>query len=102
MMAIYVRRAYFYANKIRKVYIEIPQEDCESGDEDRVARFNFSFYGTRDAAQHWTAEYSSFLTSIGFVIGAASTCSFWRKDRELYLSVHGDDSASAGPEESLA
>ena len=59
-------------------------------------------YGTRDAAQNWTAEYSSFLTSIGFVIGAASTCSFWHKDRELYLSVHGDDFTIAGPEESLA
>ena len=76
MMAIDVRRLYFYAKAMRPVYIEIPKEDLESGDEDRVARLNFSFYGTRDAAQNWTAEYSSFLTSIGFVIGAASTCSF--------------------------
>ena len=48
-----------------------------------------------------TAEYYSFLASIGFVICAASTCSFWHKERELHLSVHGDDFTIAGPEESL-
>ena len=34
MMAIEVRRAYFYAKTIRPVYIEIPKEDWEPGDED--------------------------------------------------------------------
>ena len=79
MMSIDVRRAYFYAKTIRPVYIEIPKEDLEPGDEDRVARLNFNFYGTRDAAQTRTVEYSSFLTSVGFAIGAASACSFWHK-----------------------
>ena len=51
MMSIDVRRAYFYAKTICPVYIEIPKEDWEPGDEDRVARHNFSLYGTRDAAQ---------------------------------------------------
>ena len=101
MMSIDVRRAYFYARTIRPVYVEIPKEDWEPGDEDRVAQLHFSFYGTRDAAQNWIAEYTSYLVSIGFRPGAASTCSFWHKGRELYLSVHGDDFTITGPEDSL-
>ena len=97
MMSIDVRRAYFYAKSIRPAYIEIPKEDWEPGDEDRIARLNFTLYGTRDAAQNWTAEYTGFLMSIGFATGVASTCSFWRKDRELYISVHGHDFAITGP-----
>ena len=46
MMAIDVRRAYFFAKTIRRVYIEIPKEEWEPGDEDRVTRLNFSLYGT--------------------------------------------------------
>ena len=76
MMSIDVRRADFYAKTIRPVYIEIPKEDWEPGDEDRIARLSFRFYGTRDAAQNWTAEYTGFLTSIGFTPDVASTCSF--------------------------
>ena len=52
MMSIDVRRAYFYAKTIRPVYIEIPKEDWELGNESRIARLNFSVYGTRDAAQN--------------------------------------------------
>ena len=76
MMSIDVRRAYFYAKTIRPVYIEIPKEDWEPGDEERIARLNFSLYGTRGAAQNWIAECISFLTSIGFATDVASTCSF--------------------------
>ena len=65
--------------------------------EDMVARLNLSFHGTRDAAQNWTAMDTGYLTSFGFVTGAASPCSFLRKDRELYVSVHGDDFTVTGP-----
>ena len=54
MMALDVRRAYFYAKAVRPVYIEIPAEDLGEGDQDNVARLNLSFYGIRDAAQNWT------------------------------------------------
>ena len=56
--------------------MEIPKEDWEPGDEGLIARLNFSIYGTRDAAQSRTAEYTNYLTSIGFATGAASPCSF--------------------------
>ena len=86
----------------RRQSAEIPKEDWEPGDEDRLARLNFSVYGARDTAKNWTAEYTGFLTSIGFATGVASTCSFWHKERELHLSVHGDDFTITGPEKELA
>ena len=37
-----VSRAYFYAPTTRPIYIIIPDEDWEPGDEGRVAKLNFS------------------------------------------------------------
>ena len=54
MMTIDARRACFYAPAQREVYIEIPMEDRESGDEGMVGKLNLSLYGTRDAALNWT------------------------------------------------
>ena len=52
IMANDVSRAYFYAPTTRAIYIAIPQEDWETGDELRVAKLNLSLYGTRDAAMN--------------------------------------------------
>ena len=53
-----VSRAYFYARAIRPVYVKLPAEDQEAGDEDRCGRLLMSMYGTRDAAQNWASECS--------------------------------------------
>ena len=47
-----VKRAYFYAPTTRPIYIRIPDEDWEEGDEERVGKLNLSLYGTRDAAMN--------------------------------------------------
>jgi len=54
-------------------------------------------YGTRAAADGWQQEYSGFLRSIGFVQGSACPCLFVLSERQLVLSVHGDDFTTAGP-----
>ena len=54
-MSIDVRGAYFYAKKIRPVYIESPKEDWGPDDEDMIAKLDCSIYGTRDSAQNWAA-----------------------------------------------
>ena len=101
ILSVDVRRAYFYAKVSRSVYIEIPAEDWQPGDEGKVARLNLSLYGTRDAAQNWAAEYTSYLQSLGFLAGKGTPCNFRHTTRELYLSVHGDDFTITGPEEDL-
>ena len=67
--AIEVKRAYFYAPARRPLFINIPKEDREEGDEKMVAKLNLSVDGTRDAAMNWTAFYAEFLISIGYAKG---------------------------------
>ena len=67
-----------------------------------VGRLNLSLYGTRDAAQNWTREYTEFLENIGFRSGLASPCNFFHKQKELFLTVHGDDFTITGRMEVLS
>ena len=97
MLRVDVRRAYFYAAAKRNIYNGIPFEDWEDGDENRVAQLDLSFYGTRDAIQNWTEEYTKTLRDMGFTVGIASPCNFVYPDKELYVSVHGDDFTIVGP-----
>ena len=46
-----VSRAYFYAPVTRPLFINIPVEDWEEGDEGLVGQLQISRYGTRYAAQ---------------------------------------------------
>ena len=86
-----VSRAYFYAPVTRPLCIEIPIEDRKEGDEDMVAQLQYSLYGTRDAAQNWAATYTKLLTKLGFRQGRASSCNFMHPQRDIKLTVHGDD-----------
>ena len=91
-----VKRAYFHAPAKRPVYIKIPVEDWEEGDEDRVGVLNLSLYGTRDAAMNWANKYTEVLTQIGFTVGTASPCNFHHENRNISVTVHGDDFTSTG------
>jgi hypothetical protein len=96
-----VKRAYFYAKARRPVYIEIPIEDYESGNEHMIGKLNLSLFGTRDAAQNWAREYFEHLMSLGFEAGKASPCNFKHKSKEIMMTVHGDDSTVVAPTEDL-
>ena len=100
-MAIDVSRAYFYAESIWPVFIELPKEDRTPADEGLVGRLNLSLYGTRDAAQNWAVEYTRTLRAAGFVVGKASPCNFQHSTRDLTVTVHGDDFTSSGSEQDL-
>ena len=77
-----VSRAYFYAKAIRPVFVKIPPEDMQQGDENKCARLLMSMYGTRDAAMNWSKEYTETLLTAGFVHGKASPCLFFQKANE--------------------
>ena len=47
MMSIDVKRSYFCAFARRQIYIEIPIEDWEPGDEHNVAKLNLSLWDAR-------------------------------------------------------
>ena len=67
-----------------------PSRTSSRGDEGKVARLNLSLYETRDAAQNWVKEYTTFLEECGFKTGLASPYNFEHVNRELKLTVHGD------------
>ena len=96
-----VSRAYFYAKSRRKIFVQLPDEDKEPEDEGMCGELLLSMYGTRDAAQNWEAEYSSFLISIGFEQGVASPCHFFHRDRGIQTVVHGDDFSSLAADHEL-
>ena len=96
-----VSRAYFYAPTTRPIYIAIPKEDWEPGDEGKVAKLNLSLYGTRDAARNWAEKFTSVMVKMGFVRGMASPCNFHHPGRNISTTVHGDDFTSTGREGEL-
>ena len=96
-----VKRAYFEAPTNREIYIHIPREDKQEGDEGMVGKLNLSLYGTRDAAQNWAKAYTDFLVSIGYMKGTASPCNFYHPIRDISTTVHGDDFTSTGSEAAL-
>ena len=96
-----VSRAYFYAPATRPIFIEIPAEDREPGDDGNVAQLNLSLYGTRDAAKNWAKKYTEVMLSLGFEVGQGSPCNFRHRQRRLSCTVHGDDFTSTGTEENL-
>ncbi len=96
-----IKRAYFHAPATRPVYIAIPDEDWEDGDEARVGKLNLSLYGTRDAAMNWALKFTQFMEGIGFETGKASPCNFYHHERQISCTVHGDDFSSTGRERDL-
>ncbi len=96
-----IKRAYFYAPVSRPMFITIPDEDWEEGDEQMVGQLNLSLYGTRDAAVNWAKTFTGNLEKIGFIVGSASPCNFYHAEKEISLTVHGDDFTSTGCEASL-
>ena len=68
-----ISRAFFQADAIREVYVELPLEDATPG---MCGKLRKSMYGTRDAAQNWGQTYTQFMCSVGFEKGQSSPCVF--------------------------
>ena len=96
-----VSRAYFYARAARAVYVKLPDEDVEEGDEGMCGMLNVSMYGTRDAVLNWATEYGDTLKAAGYKQGVANPCLFWNPDTDVSIMVHGDDFVAVGDPEEL-
>ena len=98
-----VSKAYFHAPATRPVYVELPDEALEPHERGGhiCGKLNYSLYGTRDAAQNWEAEYTRYLTKLGFKRGLSSPCIFYHAARDMTVVVHGDDFTTLGEESQL-
>ena len=61
-----VRRAYFYAEATRDLFIKLPEEDDMYGQGDLVGKLRLCLYGTRDAALNWQQTLSDHVVEAGF------------------------------------
>ena len=93
-----ISRAFFQADAIRDVYVELFAGDAEQG---MCAKLQKSMYATRDAAQNWGHAYTKFLCENGFEKGVSSPCVFWNAEREIRCVVHGDDFTVLGRRQEL-
>ena len=93
-----VRRAYFCARARRPIYVEIPAEVWEYGDDMRCAELVQSMYGTRDAARNWSEELRSTMIGMRADPGLATPCTFHlrRDGYDARIVIHGDDIVVAG------
>ena len=85
-----ISRAFFHAKVTRDVYVQLPKEDKQQGEEETCGKLRFSMYGTRDAAQNWHNEYTQQLVDVGFQQGLASPCIFYYPEKEIRSYVHGE------------
>ena len=97
-----VSRAYFYAKAVRPVYVKLPEEDIEAGDEGKCGRLRMSMYGTRDAALNCWLEYAATLRAAGYVQGSSNPCLFYNEALGVAVMVHGDDFVAVGPRQHLS
>jgi len=96
-----ITRAYFNAVKDEddETYVELPSEEPGAGVT--CARLLRHMYGTRGAADGWQEEYSTALVAMGFRQGMSSPCLFAHLERQVFISVHGDDFTSVGSKRQL-
>ncbi len=86
-------RAHFHAKARRRVYGELPKEDCE---EEMCGLMRNAMYGTRDAAQNWEVEHIEMMIEAGFTQGVYSPCVFYHKNSDTRPVAHGYDFAVLG------
>ena len=96
-----VSRAFFNAKVTREVYVQLPAEDVEPGEEGMVGRLNLCLYGTRDAAMNWQECVAEQLTKIGFSRGKAFPSLYYNAEMDIHTLVHGDDYVSVGDKAGL-
>mgnify|MGYP002176191375 FL=1 len=97
-----IKRAYFNAAidpADPPTFVQLPEEDKDHAT--MVARLLRHMYGTRMAADGWQEEYSTALIAIGFTQGDACPGFSRHAARGIVTSIHGDDSTSSGPADSL-
>ena len=88
-----VRRAYCHAPSRKRVFVELPPEHYQAGDEHMCGLLQYSFYGTRDAAQKWEEQLASTLSDLNLASRIACPC-VWpgcTRGEQTVATVHGDD-----------
>ena len=97
-----ISRAYFNAptDPDEPTYVQLPKEDPDH-DRGLCGLLLRHMYGTQKAAEGWQCECSNALVELGFVQGIASPCVFVHSERDVVVTVHGDDFTFCGLDSDL-
>ena len=85
-----VKSAFLYGKARRRIYIELPTRDPQSGG-DVVGMLDKSMYGTRDAPIIWQATVDKMLITLGFRCSVLQPGVYIHDCRQLRVMVHVDD-----------
>ena len=97
-----VARAYFNAvipDDDPPTFVQLPAEDPDH--PSMCAQLLRQMYGTRGAADGWQEAYSTILVSLRYTQGDGLPNIFFRAEKRIATSVHGDDFSPRGPKPSL-
>ena len=97
MGAFDISRAHFMPKCQRELYVELPEEDRQPGEEDHVGRLNRGMYGFRDASNAWMKGWQNLLAEGGYQVGLANPALFYNEAEFSRGAVHGDDFYVLGP-----
>ena len=86
-----MRRAHFYADADRVVYVRLPDDDPKAKQLGVCVKLRKTMCGSLDAAQLWEEHYAQVWETEGFSRGVASPCHFFHKGLQTHILVHGDD-----------
>ena len=74
MALVSVRRAYFQAPSRRRVFVELPPQGYQAGNEHMCGLLRHILRDTRDAARKWEEERAATLSKLKLTRGIACTC----------------------------
>ena len=96
-----VKRAHFYSEATREIYVELPIEGKIASAGDVVGRLRRSLYGTRDVPLNWELTIRKIMMKLGFAQGKSNPCIYYYQKRDLQTIVDGDDFTTAGSYENI-
>ena len=89
---------HLYSPARRRVFVELPPEDYQAGDEHMCGLLRYNLYCTRHAAQNWEEDLESKLRDLKLTRRTACPCVRQGsiKGEHVVSTVHGDDMTIGG------
>ena len=97
-----VRRAYFYTEEKRDIFVEMPDYVPAEFQATHAGNLRKALHGTRPAAASWGDELRKGLVSCNLTVDTVSRCCFQNELCCVAGTVHGDDIFVTGPRQEKA
>jgi hypothetical protein len=85
-----VKCAFLYGEARRRIYIELPRQDPQSGGS-QVGVLDKAMYGTRDAPLIWRATVDKMMKKLGFTSSMFQPGVYYHAGKQIRVMTHVDD-----------